>query len=390
MSVSNLSWTRIERCRKDHCTRQVSEIKPLGKTLPRFFRILAILLGIGSAVWSVEAQSGESIFSTAPFAACHASTVVELKNGDVMSAWFGGTKEGNPDVAIWGARRIKGQWTAPVELVREPGTPSWNPVLFHTSDGRLWLYYKFGPNPSTWTGARRYSDDEGVTWSVVEHLPAGILGPIRAKPLVLANGTIVSGSSVESYRSWAVWIERSTDNGVTWKKIGPITAPISSTSPAVTSEIPSQVPGSAGWNKAIGLIQPSVISMGGKKLRLYARSTTNVGRICVADSSDEGLTWTPAHPLQVPNPNSGIDAVRLRDGRTVLIYNNTTTGRTPLNLAVSTDGEHFNMFHTLEDQPGEYSYPSMIQAQNGDLLITYTWNRKTIHYVRFPLSDILK
>jgi predicted neuraminidase len=125
-------------------------------------------------------------------------------------------------------------------------------------------------------------------------------------------------------------------------------------------------------------------------LRLYARSTSKVGKICVADSADDGLSWTQAYPIDVPNPNSGIDAVTLRDGRTVLVYNNTATGRTPLNLAVSSDGEHFTMFQTLESQPGEYSYPSMIQAQNGDLLITYTWNRKTIHFVRFELSSIPK
>jgi predicted neuraminidase len=90
----------------------------------------------------------------------------------------------------------------------------------------------------------------------------------------------------------------------------------------------------------------------------------------------------------VPNPNSGIDAVVLRDGRIVLVYNNTTSGRSPLNLAVSTDGEHFRMFYTLEDQPGEYSYPAIIQATSGDLEITYTWQRKAIRHVNFPLSDV--
>jgi predicted neuraminidase len=128
--------------------------------------------------------------------------------------------------------------------------------------------------------------------------------------------------------------------------------------------------------------------MGGNHLRLYARSTSQIGRICVADSTDGGLTWTAARPLDVPNPNSGIDAVRLKDGRVVLVYNNTPKGRTPLNLAVSQDGIHFSMFHTLENEPGEYSYPAMIQAKNGDLDITYTWKRQRIRFVRFPLSEI--
>ncbi len=332
----------------------------------------------------------EFIFTEAPFPECHASTVVELQNGDILSSWFGGTAEGRPDVAIWTARRSGGQWAPPIEAVREPNIPSYNPVLFYTKDRRLWLYYKFGAHPMSWTAGRLSSTDEGNHWSTPEHLPAGLYGPIRAKPLVMADGTIVSGTSVESYRSWAVWIERSTDNGKTWTKSGPITVEPDVASKAGQGGAPAAVPGSGEWDKTDGIIQPSVVSLGGKRLRLYARSTSKTGRICSADSNDAGITWTQAHPIDLPNPNSGIDAVALRDGRVVMVYNHTPRGRTPLNLAVSRDGTGFRMFHTLEDQPGEYSYPAMVQASNGDLLITYTWKRKRIKYVRVPLSDIPK
>ena len=98
----------------------------------------------------------------------------------------------------------------------------------------------------------------------------------------------------------------------------------------------------------------------------------------------QGGTWTQAHLLDLPNPNSGIDAVGLRDGRVVLIYNDTIKGRTPLNLAISSDGEHFKMFYTLEDEPGEYSYPAIIQGKNGDLLMTWTWDRKRIRFAHLP------
>jgi predicted neuraminidase len=308
----------------------------------------------------------EFIFTAAPFASAHASTIVQLRDGDLLVAWFGGSAEGKPDVAIWCSRRASGRWTAPVELVREPNIACYNPVLFYNKEGRLWFYYKFGPQPSGWSAGRRWSSDDGKTWSAVEHLPAGLYGPIRAKPLLLPDGTIVSGTSVESYRSWACWIERSTDGGVSWTKIGPITL-----------KSPTE-----------GIIQPSVVSLGGKRLVFYARSTAQTGRICFSESADAGLTWSQARPLDLPNPNSGIDAVALRDGRVVLVYNNSTHDRTPLNVALSTDGKQFRIFGTLEAEPGEYSYPAIIQGKDGDLHVTYTWKRQRIRYVRIPLKDV--
>jgi predicted neuraminidase len=321
----------------------------------------------------VPAQTPEFVASPMPVPSCHASTVVELRDGRVMAAWFGGAGEGKPDVAIWGAVRENGRWNAPAVLVREPAIPTYNPVLFHSAAGVLWLYYKFGPNPSEWTAGRLSSGDEGRTWSAPEHLPAGIYGPIRAKPLVLDDGTIVSGTSVESYGSWACWIERSTDDGRTWTRHGPVT-------------VAGTTPPRPGIDS--GIIQPVVVPMGGRRLRFYARATADIGRICVAESPDGGVTWTSARSTDLPNPNAGIDVVRLKDGRFVMAYNHTSSGRTPLNLAVSSDGERWAMFHALETEPGEYSYPAMIQGRDGNLRITYTWRRKNIRYIEWPLRAI--
>ncbi len=325
---------------------------------------------------ALSAQTSEFVADPMPTPSCHASTIVEVKPGEFMSAWFGGAGEGRPDVAIWGARREAGKWQTPVELAREPDIPTWNPVLFRTPDKLLWLYYKFGPSPQQWTAGRRFSRDDGQTWSAPEHLPAGIYGPIRAKPLVREDGTIVSGTSVESYHSWAAWIERSTDNGKTWTRHGPIAAP----------------PPNPGASPAAnhGIIQPAVVQIEGKHLRLFARSTPTIGRVCVSDSMDDGVTWSPAHAIDLPNPSTGLDVVRLKDGRFVLVYNHTDRGRTPLNLAVSADGEHWKMFHALETEPGEYSYPAMIQGSDGNLHITYTWKRQRIKYVEWPLAQVPK
>ena len=88
------------------------------------------------------------IYESAPFPECHASTIVETSPGEFFAAWFGGTKEGAKDVAIWGARLKDGQWGAPIEIAREKNFSTYNPVLFHTRDKKLWLYYKFGLSPS--------------------------------------------------------------------------------------------------------------------------------------------------------------------------------------------------------------------------------------------------
>ena len=343
---------------------------------------------------------GEFIYAPATVTPeCHASTVVALKDGDLLASWFGGLAERAPDVAIYTARMHAGKWSPPVEVAREKnadkGIPTWNPVLFHTRDGRLWLYYKSGPSPSTWTGTRMWSSDEGRTWSSKERLPDGVLGPIRAKPLVLGNGVIVSGSSNEGEGGWRVFIERSTDDGRTWKRIGPMT--ISREQDAAAKPWPEPPMGSPELREKDkdartynGIIQPSVISMGGKHLRFYARSRTLASKIVVSDSIDEGITWTTPRFLDLPNNNSGLDVVALKDGRKVMIFNDTPRGRSPLNLAVSTDGEHFRIFATLEQGAGEYSYPAIIQRNDGALEMTYTWHRTTIKHVRLELSQVPK
>lgn len=328
----------------------------------------------------------------------HASTLVELKNGDVLAAWFTGKWEGDKEVKIFGARLHAGVWSKPFELARTEGVACWNPVLFHTRDGRLWLYYKTGTRPSTWTGLRKVSTDEGLSWSAAEPLPEGVLGPIKDKPLVLEDGTIVSGSSVE-HGKWDVWIERSTDDGKSWTKAGPITISASEDvpDPAFLAATARQPDGPKVEVKTklylpaketVGIIQPSVFDLGEHHLRFIARSRSRSARLAVSDSFDDGKTWTQAHFIQLPSPNSGIDAVRMKDGRIVLIFNNSTNARTPLNLAVSRDGEHFEIFKTLEDGPNQYSYPAIIQARNGDLLMTYSWRRKTIKFVRVPLAEV--
>lgn len=305
----------------------------------------------------------EFIYETAPFPSCHASTIAELPAGGLVTAWFGGTAEKNPDVGIWVARQEKGKWTAPVEVangVQPAGKrhPTWNPVLFQPKTGPLLLFYKVGPSPQTWWGELRSSADGGKTWSAARRLPDGILGPIKNKPVQLPNGDLLSPTSSETDEKpskWAVHFERSTDLGATWTR-----------TPALHDGL------------AISAIQPSILLLGGEKLLALGR--TRQGKVFQIGSDDAGKSWGAISLTTLPNPSSGTDAVTLKDGRHLLIYNHTAKGRSPLNLAVSKDGKTWQAALVLESEPGEYSYPAIIQTRDGLVHATWTWKRQKVRH----------
>ena len=308
----------------------------------------------------------EFIAPTPPTRQSHASTLVETPAG-LVAAWFGGKQERDPSVGIWLVRQVQGHWTAPVEVANgmQPDgrrEPTWNPVLFLPQHGPLMLFYKVGPDPQHWRGMVMTSSDNGVHWSTAQALPSGLLGPIKDKPVQLADGSIVSPSSTELGR-WTIHFELSRDGGASWQ--------------------PSQaVPNPDG----IEAIQPSLLPWRDGKLQAIGR--TKQDRLFSTWSTDGGRTWSRLRLLDVPNPNSGIDAVMLADGRACLVYNPTThgkdwwNGRGTLAVAVSTDGEHWKRVLTLENSPGaEFSYPAVIQAHDGRVHVTYTWKRLRIAHV---------
>ncbi|NOS71430.1 MAG: exo-alpha-sialidase [Verrucomicrobia bacterium] len=301
----------------------------------------------------------EFIYETAPFPSCHASTIAETKDG-LIAAWFGGTGEKNPDVGIWTSHYTNGRWSAPVEVangVESPTKryPTWNPVLFQPKTGPLMLFYKDGPDPRTWWGMIMTSDDGGKTWSKPRRLPDGILGPIKNKPVQLPNGDLLSPTSSE-HAGWRVHFERSSDLGKTWTATQPIND-----------------------GKTIGAIQPSILFHPGGKLQALGR--TRQGRVFETWSADGGLTWSEMKLTDLPNPNAGTDAVTLKDGSHLLIYNPTSKGRSPLALAASPDGRAWSAALEFEDEPGmEFSYPAIIQTRDGLVHVTYTWKRERIKH----------
>jgi len=306
----------------------------------------------------------EFIYETAPFPSCHASTIAEGRQG-LVAAWFGGSREGHPDVGIWVSRRLDGKWSAPVEVAsgvqyeKMNGSvhryPCWNPVLFQPDSGPLLLFYKVGPNPRAWWGMLTTSDDGGSAWSHPCRLPEHIDGPVKNKPVQLPDGSILAGSSTE-HDGWRVHFERTPDLGRSWQRTGPVNE-----------------------GRQLNAIQPSILFLGGETLMALGR--TREGKVFQVTSDDFGRTWGPMTTTALPNPNAGTDALTLADGRHLIVYNHTTRGRSPLNVAVSADAKTWQAALVLEDEPGEYSYPAVIQTTDGLVHITYTWKRQRIKHV---------
>lgn len=305
--------------------------------------------------------SSEFVFERGPTTGCHASTIVETTDGQLLTAWFGGTREAHPDVCIYLSRWRGTHWGEPQQVadgVQLSGKryPCWNPVLFQPKHGPLMLFYKVGPEPMRWWGMLRTSTDGGQTWGEARRLPDGILGPIKNKPVELPNGDILCGSSVES-QVWTVHFERSRDGGKTW---------------TATKRVND--------GKTINAIQPSLLTYPGGRLQAVGRTTNK--QVFSTWSNDGGQTWGPLKLLPLPNPNAGTDAVSLADGRQLLVYNHNPAGRSPLCVAVSSDGEQWQTVLRLEDTPHyEFSYPAVIQTRDGLVHITYTWKRQRIKHV---------
>jgi predicted neuraminidase len=340
--------------------------------------LLALLVPVllrGAALPGDAAISkAELIYEQASYPQSHASTIVETSAGSLLAAWFGGTYESHPDVRIWLSRYENGRWTEGVPVAdgiqhAAKRYPTWNPVLFQPNTGPLQLYYKVGPSPETWWGMVMTSVDDGRTWSKPRRLPEDILGPIKNKPVQLADGTLISPSSIEDpTRGWLVYIEISRDVGKTWERVGPLNT-----------------------KEEFNAIQPSVLTYPDGRLQILCRSKEKV--VTQTWSTDQGRTWSKMTSTGLNIPNSGSDAVTLADGRQLLVYNHKDGPessdvrnwgtRWPLNVATSTDGVTWKLVATLEREPNRhgYAYPAVIQTRDGLVHITYTWNRERIKHV---------
>ncbi len=313
---------------------------------------------------------------------CHASTIVETSEG-LVAAWFGGQYEKHDDVGIWVARKVGSEWTKPIEVVdgsegEEKDFPCWNPVLFQPSSGPLMLFYKVGPSPSSWWGVLVTSDDGGKSWSEPRRLGTSgqlfeenqnLLGPVKNKPIELDDNVILCPSSTEN-QGWRIHFELTRDLGKSWEVVGPLQE-----------------------GEKLDAIQPSILTLSDGRLQILCRTRQNV--VGASYSSDSGKTWGPMRSTELPNPNAGTDAATLADGRHLLVYNHSIrsggkNGRQILNVAISSDGSSWNPVLTLENEGNSagYSYPAVIQTEDGLVHITYTWRRQTIKHIVLDVKEL--
>ncbi len=325
----------------------------------------------------LQPRTVEFVFDPDGGRQCHAASLAVLPDGDLLCAWFAGTHEGHRDTAIWLAHRRDGEWLPPACVAKVNREPHWNPVLFadpgsaEAGGGRIHLFFKAGPSPRAWRTWWTTRREEEGTWSEPRELVPGDVGgrgPVRSKPVTLADGDWLAPASIETVTGWDCFTDCSPDHGRTWQR---------------SDFVPRDPRGFAGP----GIIQPTLWESAPGRVHMLTRSSEE--RVFRADSADGGRSWSPVRPTDLPNNNSALDLERVGDGALVLALNPVAGNwgvRTPLTLLGSLDdGDTWHELFMLEDGPGEYSYPSVIATGPG-LAVAYTWRRRSIRVWEFDLE----
>lgn len=329
------------------------------------------------------------------FASAHAANLLLLKSGDLLCFWFSGSWEGESDIAIVAARLPKGarQWSRPQLIDHHIGESYQNPVGFQAPDGTIWVLHTTqgaGQGQANAKVLASKSSDNGKSWSAPEVL-FDTPGAFVRQPLqIMPNGdwmlpmyfTPSAGITTGAETNYSV-VKISSDKGKNWKEC--------------------KIPDSNGY------VQPGVVRLPSGKYIAFFRS--RFADFIFRSESTDGCTWTPPHKTALPNNNSSIQVTQLKNGHLVMAFNNVgsemTDGkpkagpRKPLSVALSVDGgETWGWARDIEtgrlkpgeapipaerNQPGreEYSYPSILQSEDGMIHVAYTYRRYTIKDARF-------
>ncbi len=351
----------------------------------------------------------------------HASAIVELPNGDLMVCWYRGSGERTADdVRIMAARKKKGaaKWDAPFVLADVPEFPDTNPVIWVDSRKRLWFYWQtiVANQWETAVTQVRISTDYlkpgAPKWESSQALflrPEGMKARVEQwtaeRPEIKAHprfGDLMKRAE-DKYFSRMGWMGRAHPAEL---PSGRILLPLYSDGysfslMAITDDggktfMASQVIVGAGS------IQPSIARRKGGSLVAYMRDNgPPPKRVLESESKDNGETWTIARDTDIPNSGTGLEVLVLKDGRWLMINNDTEKGRHSLAMTISDDeGKTWKWKRHLEldtraAQPGSFHYPSMIQAKDGSIHASYSVfmnhlpngePRKTIRHARFGVE----
>jgi len=307
---------------------------------------------------------------------CHSSSVIETAPQVLCAVWKGGPGEGfstcdiKQNVGIWSSHFENNQWSLPVQIVEAPDTVCWSPVLTKHPTGTLFLFYRQGADPRHTTSLFKLSLDGGRNWSDAAELPPQIIGPTKSKPVYDEDGNMICGSSREignledPDKSTACWIEILSPEGQ-WSRHGPI-----------------EIPG-----RKFGAIEPSLFFEKDGTLRMLCRDRANKiglqGWIWTAESKDKGKTWSELQPTTLPNPDSGIDTLALRDGKVVVVYNHSHSDRSPLTIALwCGEGNSWMTLLNIEEAYGEFPSVTLDSQAGVHVLYAYTPPGKTQRQIK--------
>ncbi len=337
----------------------------------------------------------------------HASCIVECPNGDLRAVWyengdplpspyFSEQKDKSDDVRIGGSRKpAGGAWEKPFVMADTFGVSDNNPCMVVDRDARLWLFHPvlLGVPQITWTSslvryhvASSYDAPGPAKWDnenlLVVH-PVGfdeILGADnkqlkdpyrmrlgwmpRAHPIIRSDGALLLPLANENFGIAAMAITK--DAGATW---------------TIGNAVPNR-----------GLEQPTVVEFEDKSMSAFFRNGRPQNRILRSDSTDGGMTWCPVYATDLPHPGAGIEAILLKNGHLLMIYNDSETDRDRLAVSVSLDrGKTWACTRHLENTPGgRFDYPSIVQGKDGSLHATYSFSTKTIKYAHFNEAWVME
>lgn len=336
----------------------------------------------------------------------HAAFLSPAADG-LACLWFGGSLEGNSDISIWRSVLGPDGWSEVERLTDDPDRSEQNPVQFNAPDGRRLILHTAQPGGNQDQCVVRMREDGGAPRDL--SLPSGTF--IRAPIVVRGDGAWLMGLFNCVSRPGQRWtgshdtasLAISEDGGQSWRVV----------------DVP----------ESMGCVHMTLVPLGGDRFAAFFRRR-QADYVYRSESPDGGETWSTPAATDVPNNNSSISVIRLRDGRIAMACNpanaemypdarreslydelgagddrpNAAGGchpiwgvpRAPMTLALSDDeGRSFPTRIVVEDGPGdclsnnsedganaEMSYPSLIEDAQGSLHLAYTYHRRAIKYVR--------